>query len=65
MSAGSACASNHPQTSKTLMAIGLDKALWDSTIRFSMSVMTTKEEVDYTLEVLRELIPMLRRYTRH
>ncbi len=64
VSAGSACASNHPQTSKTLMAIGLDKALWDSTIRFSMSVMTTKEEIDYTLQVLRELIPMLRRYTR-
>ncbi|MCD8069042.1 MAG: cysteine desulfurase [Lachnospiraceae bacterium] len=64
VSAGSACASNHPQTSKTLMAIGLDKSLWDSTIRFSMSVMTTREEIDYTLSVLRELIPMLRRYTR-
>lgn len=65
VSAGSACASNHPQTSKTLMAIGLDKSLWDSTIRFSMSVFTTKEEIEYTLEVLRELIPMLRRYSRH
>ncbi|MCD8380434.1 MAG: cysteine desulfurase [Lachnospiraceae bacterium] len=64
VSAGSACASNHPQTSRTLMAIGLDKALWDSTIRFSMSVMTTREEIDYTLQTLRELIPMLRRYTR-
>ena len=64
VSAGTACASNHPQTSRTLMAIGLDKALWDSTIRFSMSVMTTREEIDYTLQTLRELIPMLRRYTR-
>lgn len=65
VSAGSACASNHPQTSKTLMAIGLDKSLWDSTIRFSLSVFTTREEIEYTLEVLRELIPMLRRYSRH
>jgi len=65
VSAGSACASNHPQTSRTLMAIGLDKSLWDSTIRFSMSVFTTKAEIDYTLKCLYELIPMLRRYTRH
>ena len=65
VSAGSACASNHPQTSKTLMAIGLDKSLWDSTIRFSMSVFTTKEEIDYTLNTLYDMIPMLRRYTRH
>ncbi len=65
VSAGSACASNHPQTSKTLMAIGLDKSLWDSTIRFSMSVFTAKEEIDYTLHTLYDMIPMLRRYTRH
>ncbi len=65
VSAGSACASNHPQTSKTLMAINLDKSLWDSTIRFSMSVFTTKEEIDYTLQTLYDMIPMLRRYTRY
>lgn len=65
VSAGSACASNHPQTSKTLMAIGLDKKYWDSTIRFSMSVFTTKEEIDYTLKTLYDMIPMLRKYTRH
>ena len=65
VSAGSACASNHPQTSKTLMAIGLDKSLWDSTIRFSMSVFTTREEIDYTLNTLYDMIPMLRKYTRH
>jgi len=65
VSAGSACASNHPQTSKTLMAIGLDKSLWDSTIRFSMSVFTTREEIDYTLQTLYDMIPMLRKFTRH
>lgn len=64
ISAGSACASNKPQTSETLKAIGLQREYWDSTIRFSFSVFTTKEEIDYTLQVLYELIPVLRRYTR-
>lgn len=65
VSAGSACASNKPQTSDTLMAIKLPKELWDSTVRFSFSVYTTKEELDYTIEKMNELIPMLRKYTRH
>ena len=64
VSAGSACASNKPQTSGTLKAINLQRDLWDSTIRFSFSVYTTREELDYTLQVIYELIPMLRRYTR-
>ncbi len=64
ISAGSACASNKPQTSETLKAIGLQREYWDSTIRFSFSVFTTKEEIDYTLQVLYDLIPMLRKYTR-
>lgn len=64
ISAGSACASNKPQTSETLKAIGLQREFWDSTIRFSFSVFTTKEELDYTLKVLYDIIPMLRKYTR-
>ena len=65
VSAGSACSSNKPQPSATLKAIGVDKELLDSTIRFSFSVFTTKEELEYTLQVLNEIIPVLRRYTRH
>lgn len=66
VSAGSACASNHPDTagSATLRAIGLPKQLLSSTIRFSLSVFTTEEEIRYTLQALEELVPMLRRYTR-
>ncbi len=64
ISAGSACASNKPQTSETLKAIGLQREYWDSTIRFSFSVLTTREEIDYTLQVLNDMIPMLRKYTR-
>ena len=65
VSAGSACSSNKPSASATLKAIGVEKQYLDSTIRFSMSVLNTEEDIDYTLRVLKELVPMLRRYIRH
>ena len=64
VSAGSACSSNKPAISSTLQSIGLKKGLLDSTVRFSFSVHTTMEEVDYALEVMKEVIPMLQKYTR-
>ncbi len=64
ISAGSACSAHKPQPSATLQAIGLDKDLLSSTIRFSFSVFTTREEIDYTLQTMCDIIPMLRRYTR-
>ena len=64
VSAGSACASNHPKTSETLKAMNLEKDLLGSTIRFSFSVFTTKQELDYTLQAMYDMIPMLRRYGR-
>lgn len=65
VSAGSACSTNHPHPSDTLTAIGIDKDLITSTIRLSMSVMTTEEEIDAAVKALKEIIPFLRRYTRH
>ncbi len=65
VSAGSACSAKKPVASATLKAIGVEKDLLDSTIRFSFSIFTTKEEIDYTLKVLYDIIPMLRKYTRH
>lgn len=64
VSAGSACASNHPGISGVLRSIGLEQKYLESTIRFSMSEFTTREEIDYTLETLYNSVPMLRRYTR-
>ena len=64
VSAGSACSSNKPQVSRTLKAIGVDKKLLDSTIRFSLCEETTMEQIDYTLQELDALLTMLRRYTR-
>ena len=64
VSSGSACSSNHPALSGTLQAIKVQKELLDSTLRFSFSVFTTMEEVDYAVKQLGELLPMLRRFTR-
>lgn len=64
VSSGSACASNHPAISGVLKGIGAQKEYLDATLRFSMSEFTTEEEIDYTLETLYNLVPVLRRYTR-
>lgn len=64
VSAGSACASNHPGLSGTLKAVGIRKELLDSTLRFSFSGFTEKEELERTAEALKELLPVLRRYSR-
>lgn len=64
VSSGSACSSNKPHLSGTLKNIKLPDHLLDSTVRFSFCVNTTKEEVDYALETMRELVPMLQKYTR-
>ena len=65
VSSGSACSSNKPGLSNTLVAIGLDNDLLDSTLRFSFCYNTTKEELDYAVSALKELLPVLRKYTRH
>ena len=65
VSTGSACSSNHPAISGTLKAIGVKPELLDATVRFSLSVESTKEEADYVLEQLAELLPVLRRFRRH
>ena len=65
VSSGSACASNHPQISGVLKGIGAKQEFLDATLRFSMSEFTTLEEIDYTLDTLYNIVPMLRKYTRH
>lgn len=64
VSSGSACSSNKPGLSNTLVAIGLANNLLDSTIRFSFNYETSIEEIDYALEVLNTLVPQLRRFVR-
>lgn len=62
VSAGSACSARKPQPSATLRAMGIEQELLGSTIRFSFSVFTTMEEINYTLQTMYDIIPMLRKY---
>ena len=64
VSSGSACSSNHPAVSGTLKGIGVKQELLDSTLRFSFGIYNTIEEVDYCIDTLKELLPVLRRYQR-
>lgn len=64
VSAGSACSSNHPAISGVLQAIGLEKDLLESTLRFSFCEYNTVEEAEYTVKVLEEILPLLRKFTR-
>ena len=64
VSSGSACASSHPSEINTLMGIGLPKERQEGTLRFSFCDENTVEEADYVLEALREVLPVLRRFTR-
>lgn len=62
-SAGSACSSHKASVSPTLKAVGIERKYLTSTLRFSFSALTKKEELQYTLEALGELLPALRRFT--
>lgn len=64
ISAGSACSSNKPAISETLKAMGIDKELLGSTVRFSFCKDNTKEEIDYAVEQLKQMLPILRKYVR-
>lgn len=65
VSAGSACSSHKRKASATLSAMGMPAKQIESTVRISFSEENTFEEVDYCLGVLDEVLPMLRRYSRH
>ena len=65
ISAGSACSTHKKTESATLKAIGLDKKLLGSTVRFSLSILTTKEEIDEAVTAFTEIVPVLRRYVPH
>ena len=64
VSSGSACSSNKPSVSATLKGIGLKSEQIDSTVRFSLSYDTTKEELDYAVDTIAGMIELLRKFTR-
>ncbi|MBS1263337.1 MAG: Cysteine desulfurase IscS 2 [Methanonatronarchaeales archaeon] len=60
VSTGSACYSKKLAPSHVLTAVGLSPEVSHGSIRFSLSVNNSEEEIDYTLEQLREVVSSLR-----
>jgi len=60
-SAGSACSSGSATPSHVLTAIGLSADQARSSVRFSLGLSTTEEDVEYTLEVLPRVVEQLRK----
>jgi len=60
VSSGSACSSGSLEPSHVLLAIGVDEALAHGSIRFSFGKNISKEDIDYTIEKLVEIVGKLR-----
>ncbi len=63
VSTGAACSSGSLQPSHVLQAMKLERSRIQSAIRFSLSRMTTAEDVDYVLEVLAGTVERMREMT--
>ncbi|MEZ5358703.1 MAG: cysteine desulfurase family protein [Candidatus Zixiibacteriota bacterium] len=61
VSSGSACTSGSLEASHVLKAMNTDVLLAQGSIRFSMGKDTTKEQLEYTVSVLPEIITRLRK----
>ena len=59
-SSGSACTSGSLDPSHVLLAIGLPHEIAHGSLRLTLSDSTTKEEIDYTVDKLKEIIDRLR-----
>ena len=59
-SSGSACTSGSLDPSHVLLAIGLPHEIAHGSLRLTLSEENTKEELDYTVETLKEIVARLR-----
>ncbi len=59
-STGSACASEDLEANPVMSAIGADKELAHTAIRFSLSRFTTEEEIEYTIDIFTKSVNRLR-----
>jgi cysteine desulfurase len=59
ISAGSACASGTLKASKVLLQMGVSEKLASESVRISLGKLHSKDDVDYTIQKITELIPRL------
>lgn len=59
-SSGSACTSGSLDPSHVLLAIGLPHEIAHGSLRMTISEETTKEDLDYTLDQIKEIVNRLR-----
>lgn len=57
---GSACTSGSLDPSHVLLAMGLSHEIAHGSVRFTLSEFTTEEEIDYTIDVLKDTVAKLR-----
>jgi cysteine desulfurase len=60
-SSGSACASGSLDPSHVLLAIGLPHEIAHGSLRLTLGEDTTMEDIDYTVDALKDVVAMLRR----
>lgn len=60
VSTGSACSSKSLEPSHVLTALGVPVEMVHGTVRFTVGDFTTKEDIDYTVESLNEIVEKLR-----
>jgi cysteine desulfurase len=60
VSTGSACSSSSLEPSHVLSAIGVPVELVHGSLRFTLGLWTTKEDLEYTLDVLEKIVEKLR-----
>ena len=61
---GSACSAGSPDPSKTLLAMGLSRREASATVRFSVSRLTSGEDIDRAVAAVLDAVETLRRTAR-
>ena len=60
VSTGSACSSKSLEPSHVLMALGVPVEMIHGTVRFTVGDFTTKEDIDYVVDSLKQVVTTLR-----
>lgn len=60
VSSGSACTSGVLEPSHVLLSMGYGKKRSSSAVRFSFSHLTTTDEIDYTIDIIEDIIKILK-----